>query len=102
MNIKRRLELLEKRLISEPIVLLMPDGRTETLRGRRYFTLDLFKRACNKERTRDLELIAQSVSSIEPGGGHMLDLVRAVLAHPPEDPPKGDEPQDDTPTNPEP
>jgi|SRR5271154_4998187 len=79
MKIQRRLELLEKRLMSEPIMLLMPDGRTEALSGRRYYTLDLFKRACDGDRTPDLELIAQSVSSIEPGGGHMLDMVRALL-----------------------
>jgi hypothetical protein len=29
----RRLEALEQQLTSEPIILLMPDGRTETLRG---------------------------------------------------------------------
>ena len=79
MKIQRRLELLEKRLMSEPIMLLMPDGRTETLRGRRYYTLDLFKRACEGDRTPELELIAQSISSTEPGGGHMLDMVRAIL-----------------------
>jgi hypothetical protein len=79
LKIQRRLELLEKRLMSEPIMLLMPDGRTETLRGRRYYTLDLFKRACDGDRTPDLELIAQSISSIEPGGGHMLDMVRRHL-----------------------
>jgi hypothetical protein len=59
MKIQRRLELLEKRLMSEPIMLLMPDGRTETLSGRRYYTLDLFKRACDGDRTPDLELIAR-------------------------------------------
>ena len=42
MNIHRRLELLEQQLTSEPIVLLMPDGHTETLRGD---LLDLFSRA---------------------------------------------------------
>jgi len=26
-----------------------------------------------------MELIAQSISSAEPGGGHMIDLVRAFL-----------------------
>ena len=97
MNIRRRLELLEKQLTSKPILLLMPDGRIEKLRGRRYHVLDLFRSACNGERTPELELIAQSVSSVEPGGGHMLDLVRGVLANPPKNGPEGDEPQDDEP-----
>jgi len=29
-----------------------------------------------------MELIAQSTSSIEPGGGHMLDIVRAFWPEP--------------------
>jgi hypothetical protein len=29
-----------------------------------------------------MELIAQSISSVEPGGGHMIDLVRALLNGP--------------------
>lgn len=78
-HIYRRLELLEKRLVSEPTVLFMPDGSTETLRGRGYYLLDLFVRACNGERTPELELIAHSVSSAEPGGGAMIDLTRDVL-----------------------
>jgi hypothetical protein len=85
MNIQRRLKLLEKRLISEPIVLQMPDGRTETLRGPRYYTLDLFKRAISGDRTPEMELIAQCTSSIEPGGGRMIELVQAILNGPKED-----------------
>ena len=76
-NLRRRLEALEKDLSSEPIVLLMPDGRTETLRGPRYYTLDLFKRAISGDRTPEMELIAQCTSSTEPGGGHMIELVQA-------------------------
>ncbi len=41
-NLHRRLEALEQQLTTDPIVLLMPDGRTETLRGD---VLDLFSRA---------------------------------------------------------
>ena len=94
-NIQRRLEALERRLVSEPILLLMPNGRTETLRGPRYFALDLFRRACEGERTSEVDLIAQSVSSFEPGRAHMLDLVRGVLANPPGDAPSGDGPEGD-------
>jgi hypothetical protein len=82
MNIYCRLKLLEKRLSSEPIRLCMPDGRTETLRGRRHYVLDLFLRACRGDRTPEIELIAESVSSVEPGGGHMLELARAFLNGP--------------------
>jgi hypothetical protein len=79
MNLKRRLELLEKRLTSSSVTLYMPDGRTETLHGGRYYTFELFKRACNGEKTPEMEAIAQSIGSIEPGNAHLLDLVRGVL-----------------------
>jgi hypothetical protein len=86
MNLQRRLELLEKRL-SGSITLFMPDGRTETLRGGRYHAFDLFMRACNGERTPDMELVAQSIGSIEPGGAHMLDLLRGLLNRVPDEGP---------------
>jgi hypothetical protein len=79
LNLRRRLEALEQHLSSEPIVLLMPDGRRETLRGD---VLDLFSRALREDRTPEIELIAQSVGSVEPGGGHMMDLARALLNGP--------------------
>ena len=87
MNLQRRLDLLEKRLTSGSIILFMPDGRTETLRGGRYYSLDLFARACNGERTPEMELVAQSIGSIEPGGAHLLDLVRGVLNRVPDEGP---------------
>ena len=36
MNLHRRLEALEKELVSEPIILHMPDGSTETLTNHGY------------------------------------------------------------------
>jgi hypothetical protein len=84
-NLHRRLEALERQLTSEPIVLLMPDGRTETLRGD---ALDWFTRAICRDRTPEIELIAQSKSSTEPGGAHMIDLARALLNGPAEDSPR--------------
>ena len=74
-NLRRRLEALEKDLSSEPILLLMPDGRTQRLRSD---VLDLFSRAVRGDRTPEIELIAQSTSSAEPGGGKMIDLARAL------------------------
>ncbi|MGP8243965.1 MAG: hypothetical protein ACLQVN_05545 [Bryobacteraceae bacterium] len=81
MNFRRRLEVLEKGLIGEPILLQMPDGRTETIPGRGDYVLDLILRVWRGDRTPEIELIAQSISSIEPGGGHMLDLARAFLIY---------------------
>jgi hypothetical protein len=81
-QLRRRLEALEKGFTSEPIILLMPDGRSEALRGD---VLNLFSRAGRGDRTPEMDLIARSVSSIEPGGAHMIDLVRALLNGPNED-----------------
>jgi hypothetical protein len=81
-NLLRRLEALENQLTGEQIVLLMPDGRIETIPSRGEYMLNLSTRACAGERTREMELIAESVSSTEPGGAHMIDLVRALLNSP--------------------
>jgi hypothetical protein len=81
-NLRRRLEALEEQLTSEPVLLLMPDGRTETLPGHNDYVLNLLSRAVRGDRTLEMELVARSVSSIEPGGAHMVDLVRALLNGP--------------------
>ena len=67
--------------------MLMPDGRTETLPGHNDYVLNLLSRAVRGERTPEMELVARSVSSTEPGGAHMVDLVRALLNGPVEDTP---------------
>ena len=79
-HIHRRLEALEQRLTSEPVTLIMPDGRTETLRGD--CISELLSGACRGERTPQMELLSQSIASTEPGGGHLLDLARAILNSP--------------------
>ena len=80
-KLNRRLEALERQLSSEATILVMPDGRTETLRGD---ALDWFSRAIRGDRTPEIELIAQSISSVEPGGGQMIELARALLNGPAE------------------
>jgi hypothetical protein len=84
-NLRRRLEALEQDLTGEPILLLMPDGRTETLPGHNDYVLGLLSRAVRGDRTPEMELVARSRSSTEPGGAHMIDLVRALLNGPVED-----------------
>ena len=80
LQLHRRLIALERQPTSEPVTLIMPDGRTETLRGDCIF--ELLSGACRGERTPTLELLAQSVGSTEPGGGHLLELARAILNSP--------------------
>ncbi len=85
MNLHRRLELLEKQFTRGSVLLKMPDGRTEKLQGPGDFLLDLVARSMNGDRTPEMELIAQSISSTEPGGGRLVDVVRAFLNGPNED-----------------
>jgi hypothetical protein len=85
-NLRRRLEALEQDFTSEPILLLMPDGRTETLPGHNDYVLNLLGRAVGEDRTPEMDLVARSVGSTEPGGAHMIDLVRALLNGPIESP----------------
>src|ERR1035438_4976129 len=78
----RRIESLEKQHLRDPIVLQMPDGRIVTLQNRGGYLFNLVLRVLAGERTTEMELIAQSTSSFEPGGGHMLDIIRAFWPEP--------------------
>lgn len=80
-RLNRRLTQLEKQFSSEPIVLQMPDGRTVTLRGNGDYAVRLLGSVFGNP-TPDLALIAQSTSSTEPGGAHLIDLARALLQGP--------------------
>jgi hypothetical protein len=77
-NLLRRLERLEKRLIREPILLQMSDGSTQSILGDANYLLDLMICTLNGETVPELELIAQSISSDEPNGAHMCDMVRLL------------------------
>lgn len=81
-HLRRRLKALEKQVMClGPIVLFMPDGSRKAVRGDER---DLLSRALRDDRTPEIELIAQSVRSTEPGGGQMIDLARALLNTPTE------------------
>ena len=85
MKLLRRIEALENRHATKlPITLLMPDGRVETLRGGGDYVCDLFSRAVHGGGGPDVDLLARSVSSTEPGGGRMLELARAIMNSPTE------------------
>ena len=76
--LRRRLERLEKQLFTEPIVLQMPNGGTERLPGEPNYVLHLMMRCLEGEQMPEMDLIARSISSIEPGGAHMIDMVRLL------------------------
>jgi hypothetical protein len=77
-NLLRRIERLEKRLVSEPILLRMPDGRTEKILGDADYVLDLMACTLNGETVPEIELIARSIGSDEPSGAHMVDVARLL------------------------
>ena len=87
MNFRKRLAELERKFASDPIELIMPDGRTEVLRG---YTgdrlLNLFGRAMCEMNARvdlspDASLIKKSVAGTE-SGGCMIELIRSLLSSP--------------------
>jgi hypothetical protein len=77
-NLLRRLERLEKHLISAPILLQMSDGSTERILGDANYVLDLMICTLSGETVPELELIARSISSDEPTGSHMVDMARLL------------------------
>jgi hypothetical protein len=92
-NLKRRLKAPERGFIIHPIKLQMPDGRTVMRRGSGDYALDLLARACRGDLTPEVEFVAQSIASTEPGGGHFVDLARANLNSRKEDPSEDDIPR---------
>jgi hypothetical protein len=86
MNLNRRLEALEKELVSESATLTMPDGRTVMIPGRGDYLLRLLGRtfdcADNSREQAHLDLIRRATSSKEPGGGRMVELIRVMLLGP--------------------
>jgi hypothetical protein len=82
MNLRRRLESLEGQLSCDPTTLFFADGSSTQITGRGDYILNLFAAAVRGERSPQMELISRSVRSAEPGGGHMLDLARALLNGP--------------------
>ena len=93
MRLEKRIRALEARLVSDPVILHFADGSTKEIRGRGDFLLDLFCGACSgadlgSVRGNQLELIRQSIAAQEPGGGHMVELLRSLLNSPRD--PEGD------------
>ena len=79
-SLRRRLEALEKQITGGgPIILITRDGGKIAIRGDERHLLSC---AIRGERTPEIEMIARSVSSVEPGGGQMIDLARALLNGP--------------------
>ena len=86
MNLRRRVAALEKRLISEPTLLIMPDGSTASIPGRSDLLnlLVVAARGVNisPEQGAQLDLIRRSTSAMQPGGGRLVELIRCCVLGP--------------------
>jgi hypothetical protein len=84
-RVETRIGQFESRLLASPVILRLPDGSTRTIRGWRFFLLGLMN-AASRGTTRtptqaeQLELIRQAEFAEEPGGGHMIELIKVLLA----------------------
>lgn len=90
MRLDRRIRALEARLITVPVILRFIDGSTRELRGSTDFLLRLFQGACggadlSPVQVEQLDLIHHSICAEEPGGGHMVELIQALLSGPVEE-----------------
>jgi hypothetical protein len=83
MNLERRLRALEAKLITEPVVLQFANGSMRELHGPGDFVLLLFRGISggdlNPTHAAQLDLIRHCVHSEEPGGGHMIELLKCLL-----------------------
>ena len=80
MALENRIRALERKILSDPVVLRFADGSTKQIRGHGNYLLDLYVGSCRAElsplQLETVDLIRQSVSAEEPGGGRMTELLR--------------------------
>jgi hypothetical protein len=83
MKHKKRLQALETKMLSNPVILHFADGSTKQIHGSRHFLIDLLARASQRDLTphqaAQFELILEAVWAEEPGGGHMCEVLQAVF-----------------------
>lgn len=86
MRLEKRIRALEAKMFSDPAILYFADGSTKEICGRSDYMLDLLLAACRAEvspaQAAHLDIIRESVSAREPGGGRMIELVRCALRGP--------------------
>jgi hypothetical protein len=88
MRFEKRIRALEKRYMSDPVILYFADGSTQPICGDGDFLLTLLTETCGGDlhprQAATLKLILESVSAREPGGGHMVELLRILAQEPAE------------------
>jgi hypothetical protein len=83
-RIERRVRVLERRFTADPVVLYFADGSAREICGPRDFVRRLLAAIAwggdlSPAQKEQLDLIRASVDSVEPGGGHLIDLVRCFF-----------------------
>jgi hypothetical protein len=86
-RVEKRVRALERRFKSDPVVLYFGDGSTREIRGPRDFMLRLLVATAwggdlSPGQQEQLELIRASVDSVEPDGGHLIDVFQCYLRGP--------------------
>jgi hypothetical protein len=81
MRIERRLKALERKMKSEPVLLVFEDGSRQEIHGPKHFLLDLLiatgqPSELTPVQTEQWELIRKSVRAREPGNGRLTELIR--------------------------
>jgi hypothetical protein len=85
MKLERRVLKLESRFVASPVTLHFVNGSLRAISGPRYFLAKLIAasyRGANRTAllAEQLELVRHAASADEPGGGHLIKLVQAMLA----------------------
>jgi len=85
-NLRRRLAALERRLISDPTLLIMPDGSTASIPGHCDLLnlLVVAARGVNisPRQAAQLDLIRRSTSATQADGGRLIELIRCCVLGP--------------------
>jgi hypothetical protein len=79
---RKRLAALKQKFSTDPVTLYFADGSKHEIHGRGDFVRRLVEACLRGDKTREVELIAKSVYSTEPGDSHMLDIARVFLYGP--------------------
>jgi hypothetical protein len=90
MRLEKRIRALESKLTTAVVILHFADGSTQQLRGSSDFLLRLLLGVCGgadlgSGQAAQLDLIRRAVGAQEPGGGHLVEMMQALLNGPAEE-----------------
>lgn len=93
MRLEKRIRAVETRKTPDPVVLYFEDGSTREICGRGDFLFELFQGICGEDispsQAAHLALIRRAICVREPGGGHMVELMKSLIDEPVEQPSSG-------------